>query len=61
MAITDEDALFGLPPDASEDKDMQELALDGEIMGDEVDPLIMMQNEMEKKAKHVLQQQALMK
>ena len=33
---------------------MQELALDGEILDDDVDPMILRQNEMEMKARNVL-------
>ena len=40
---------------------MQELALDGEILDDDVDPMILRQNEMEMKARNVLLYQASMK
>ena len=37
--ITDEEeALFGLPADTAHDEEMQEVDLDGEILGDDVDP-----------------------
>ena len=40
---------------------MQELALDGEILDDDVDPQILRLNEMEMKARHLLLQQQSMK
>jgi len=41
--MTDEDeALFGAPADGlPQDSEMQELALDGEILDDDVDPMIL--------------------
>ena len=40
------------------DEEMQEVALDGEILEDEVDPQILKMNEMEMKARQVLLQQS---
>jgi hypothetical protein len=34
----EEEALFGLPADSAHDEEMQELAQDGEILDDDVDP-----------------------
>lgn len=41
-----------------EDEEMQEVALDGEILEDEVDPQILKMNEMEMKARQVVLQQS---
>ena len=40
--IDEEEALFGAPADGlPQDSEMQELALDGEILDDDVDPMIL--------------------
>ncbi len=62
VCTDEEEALFGITVDAAgQDEEMQELAQDGEILDDEVDPIVLRQNEMEMKARNLLQLQSSLK